>query len=323
MAQKSIDWKTAFDSNDEVQETVKIAEAILHHLLGKIPPSVWFFIPRDKAESVAKNSMSTMLKLEFSDIDPICIQAGVTYQHKASKGQSKGEIMTSFDAKAWRNFDVDNTYQILQRRPRIDGKQGRKYFFLCRQPKDGDDKPIPVFPGTVLSPIPRSRRVGRDTFSCCHKLRDSLESFWRPSESFTTPLSPIVEVNEVLEGNEEDVEPIIRDVDLPPVPNPAPLPAPLQVAQQSSKENEVQELVRFSLALDFDRRSDNMKRLSRNGDREIDIISRKQLNNRKRLQVLWLCSEWEYGKRSRSQQDRLAKAACRLVCFDTDSKCNL
>ena len=124
MTEKIIDWKQSFKSNDELKETVEISEAILHHLLNKLPSTVWFFIPRDKEESMASNSITGMLKLEFGDIDAICLQTGVTYQHKASKGEQKGETLTSFDPKAWRCFDKDNAYQVIQRRPRRTRKTG-------------------------------------------------------------------------------------------------------------------------------------------------------------------------------------------------------
>ena len=94
MTEKSIDWKQSFKSNDELKETVEISVAILHHLLNKLPSNVWFFIPRDREESMASNSLTGMLKLEFGDIDAICLHSGVTYQHKASKGERKGRLLS-------------------------------------------------------------------------------------------------------------------------------------------------------------------------------------------------------------------------------------
>ena len=78
----------------------------------------------------------------------------------------------------------------------------------------------------------------------------------------------------------------------------------------------IRDIVSFSAMLDFDRRCGFNKRLSRQGDREIEIVDRKQLTNEERLCVLWLCSEWDFGSASGKLQTKLAQAACALVSFD-------
>ena len=369
MAQKSIDC-----GNIE-KETQQLAGALLLHLVRKLPPRRWWFIPRNKEEGTATNAINTMLSVPFDDIQPICLLSGVLYEHVASKGPKKGEIVTSFNEKAWKQLDPANEYVLLPRRPRIDGVQKSFLFILNGVPRDGDDKPVPIYPLSLpsyYSPLPRSKRVGRATFSNCRKLAASLESFQNESKNCsgniieatgtsrrlsTIPEDEVVEY--VLEGNESDSAPpiicqdgeildddangsenaiaidnnnqlevVVNNITIPGADNnnhtersaynnrPNVPIRQLMRDPKEARDQAIRDIVSFAGILDFDRRSSHGKRLCRKGDREIDIVDRKQLSNEERLAVLWLCSEWKYGESTRKQQSKLAHAACSLVCYD-------
>ena len=104
-------------------EIQQLAQSLLLHLARKLPPRRWWFIPRNELESTAENAMSTMLSIGFVDLQPICVLSGVLYDHVASNGSNKGEIVTSFNPKVWSQMDPNGDYTLLSRRPRIDGAQ--------------------------------------------------------------------------------------------------------------------------------------------------------------------------------------------------------
>lgn len=181
----------------------------------------WWFIPRDKGESIAENAINSMLAIEFEDVYPICLLSGVLYEHIASNGSRKGDAVTSFNTRSWSQLDPSNEFVVLPRRPRIDGVQKTFHFIIRGNPRVGDDKPVPLFPSNLpsyYSPLPRSKRVGRQTFSNCKKISATLEEFRNEEINNSSnqdrlklpqPLSPIPEdsaVEYVLEGNEEDDE---------------------------------------------------------------------------------------------------------------------
>ena len=137
-------------------ETRQLAEVVLHHLIAKLPSRKWWFIPRDKVEAKAENSISSMLKLEFTDFLPIVLLVGILYEHKASNGDSS---IISFDKKHWSQFDKDGLYQLTTVRPRINKKAGKTFNMICRSHGAIDSKPTPIGIGSVAkfsSPMPRS-----------------------------------------------------------------------------------------------------------------------------------------------------------------------
>ena len=55
------------------EETLLLANILLKRLLRKLPPHRWWFIPRDRSESLATNAITTMLRLDFNDIFPVTL----------------------------------------------------------------------------------------------------------------------------------------------------------------------------------------------------------------------------------------------------------
>ena len=100
--------KRSIDAATMEKETQQLAGALLMHLIGKLPPRRWWFIPRNREEALATNSINAMLSLEFDDINPIYLLSGVLYDHVASNGAQKGETVTSFNANVWSQLDPSN-----------------------------------------------------------------------------------------------------------------------------------------------------------------------------------------------------------------------